>query len=130
MHTMTCPTPSIGDIMMLSQLAWKSECAFRSARAGAPADFIKVETELGRLTKSITSLAQAVDEDDCLIARADENTKEVLGSTLGFCGQVLDDLESFISQYQEIKRPNGAGWFAGQRTWKQIFVRNYKNVWW
>ena len=127
---MAPPTPSVGDIMMLSQLSWKIECAFRSGRAGAPAEFQKVEIELRRLTKSITSFAQAFDDDDCLLDRADQDTRTVLASILGFVHQVLNDLESLICQYQEIKRTGDSGWFLGQRSWKQIFVRNYRTIWW
>ena len=36
---MAFPTPSVGDIIMLSQLAWKIGCAFTAGRAGAPAEF-------------------------------------------------------------------------------------------
>lgn len=80
--------PSVGDLMMLSQLAWKIGCAFTSGRHGAPAEFQEVENELTGLTKSITLLTEALDRDDSLLARADEKTKDGLDKILECCRQV------------------------------------------
>lgn len=81
-------TPSIGDIMMLSQLAWKIGCAFTSGRGGAPAEFKEVKDELTSLTKSIDMLAEALDKDDSMITRADAKTREGLDKILECCRQV------------------------------------------
>lgn len=122
--------PSIGDILMLSQLAWKIGCAFTSGRAGAPAEFREVENELHGLTKALTLLAEALDQDDSIISRADERTKEGLDKILECCRQTLENLNSFVSQYQEIKKPDGPGGMTTQRSWKRLLVRNYKTICW
>ena len=121
---------SIGDVMMLSQLAWKIGCAFKAGRAGAPAEFQEVENELNGLTKSITLLAETLDNDDSIIARADDKTKEGVDKILECCRQTLENLQAFVEQYQEIKRPNGASSPAVQRSWRQLLIRNYKTIWW
>ncbi|MCJ1248125.1 hypothetical protein MMC30_005340 [Trapelia coarctata] len=127
---MAFPTPSIGDILMLSQLAWKIGCAFTAGRQGAPAQFQEVENELKSLTTAVTLLAESLDEDGSLLARSDDKTREGLNKILGCCRQTLDDLDSFVNQYQEIKRPDEAGGLATQRTWRSVLLRNYKKIMW
>lgn len=122
--------PSIGDVMMLSQVAWKIGCAFTSGRAGAPAEFEEVENELISLTRSLTLLAEILDKDDSIMARADEKTKEGLGKILECCRHTLDSLTSFVDAYQELRRPHGSVALPAQRSWKQILVKNYKKIWW
>ncbi|MCJ1417399.1 hypothetical protein MMC32_003743 [Xylographa parallela] len=127
---MAFPTPSIGDILMLSQLAWKIGCAFTAGRAGAPAQFQEVENELKSLTTAITLLAESLDEDGSLLARADERTQEGLDKILGCCRQTLDDLDSFVIQYQEVRRPDEAGGLATRKTWRAVLLKNYKKIMW
>ncbi|MCJ1400113.1 hypothetical protein MMC11_003316 [Xylographa trunciseda] len=127
---MAFPTPSIGDILMLSQLAWKIGCAFTAGQAGAPAQFQEVENELKSLTTAITLLAESLDEDGSLLARADERTREGLDKILGCCRQTLNDLDSFVSQYQEIRRFDEAGGLATQKSWRSVLLKNYKKIMW
>ena len=115
---------------MLSQLAWRIGRAFTSGRVGAPAEFQEVENELQSLTKSLTLLAEALDEDDSIISRADEKTKEGLDKILDCCRQTLENLDSFVGQYQEIRRPDGESNMAAHRSWKRLLVRNYKTICW
>ncbi|MCJ1320126.1 hypothetical protein MMC15_005463 [Xylographa vitiligo] len=127
---MAFPTPSIGDILMLSQLAWKIGCAFTAGRAGAPAQFQEVENELKSLTTAITLLAESLDEDGSLLARADGRTREGLDKILGCCRQTLDALDSFVNQYQEVRRPDEAGGLATQKSWRSVLLKNYKKIIW
>ena len=115
---------------MLSQLAWKIGCAFTAGRAGAPAQFQEVENELKSLTTAITLLAESLDEDGSLLARADERTQEGLDKILGCCRQTLDDLDSFVIQYQEVRRPDEAGGLATRKTWRAVLLKNYKKIMW
>ena len=75
--------------MLLSSLAWKIGTAFTSGRAGAPAEFREVESELDSLKKSITMLADTLDTDDSILERADDRTKEGLMKILDCCQEVL-----------------------------------------
>lgn len=127
---MAFPAPSIGDVLMLSQLAWRLGCAFTAGRRGAPAEFQEVENELKSLTTAITLLAEALDEDGSLLARSEEKTKEGLEKILSCCRQTLDNLDAFINQYQEIRRPDEAGGLAPQRSWRQVIMRNWKTIMW
>ena len=123
-------TPSVGDVMMLSQLAWKIGCAFTSGRAGAPAEFQEVENELKSLTTSITLLAESLDKDDSIITRSDDKTREGLDKILGFCRQTLENLDAFVNQYQEIRRHDGVGGVVTEKRWKHLLIKNYKKIMW
>ena len=127
---MAFPTPSIGDVLMLSQLAWRIGCAFTAGRAGAPAQFQEVENELKSLTTAVTLLAESLDKDGSLVARSDERTREGLDKILSCCRQTLDNLDAFVSQYQDIRRPDEAGGLATQRMWRSMLLRNYKKIMW
>ncbi|KAI9729948.1 MAG: hypothetical protein M1834_006145 [Cirrosporium novae-zelandiae] len=120
--------PSIGDILMLSTIAWKIGCAFTSGRTGAPTEFQEIENELNSLTKALTSLAEALDGDDSLLAQADSRTREGYDKIVGSCHQSLDNLTSFVNQYQEIKRTEDG--LTVQRSWKRVLIRNWKTILW
>lgn len=83
--------PSVGDILLLSSLAWKIGTAFTSGRSGAPAEFQEVENELESLTQSITMLADTLETDDSILERADDKTKEGLAKILDSCQEVNTD---------------------------------------
>ncbi|MCJ1478702.1 hypothetical protein MMC13_007384 [Lambiella insularis] len=127
---MAFPMPSIGEILMLSQLAWKIGCAFTAGKAGAPTQFLEVENELKSLTNAITLLAENLDEDDSLLGHSDELIKGSIYKILSCCKQTLDDLESFVNQYQEVRRPGAAGGLATQKSWRPVLVKNYKHIMW
>ena len=121
--------PSIGDILMLSQLAWKIGCAFTAGSKGAPAQFSDVEQELKSLAATITLLAETLQEDDGLLARSDDKTRDGLTKILTCCSQSLSSLEAFVNQYQEVRRPDEAGG-AIRRSWKSVLLKNYKTLMW
>ena len=79
---------SIGDLMMLSSLAWKIGSAFTSGRAGAPAEFQEVESELGSLKTSLGVLLDTLNGDHSILSRADKRTNEGLGTILASCSMV------------------------------------------
>ena len=90
----------------------------------------EVENELKGLTVAITSLAESVDDDEDVLSRSDQKTREGLHKILGCCQQTLDNLDAFVNQYQEIRRPDETGGLAVQRSWKHILLKNWKMIWW
>lgn len=80
-------TPSIGDIMLLSSLAWKIGQAFTSGRGGAPAEFQEVQNELTSLSTAINVLCDTLGEDDSILERADDGIKQGIVTILGSCQQ-------------------------------------------
>ena len=122
---------SAGHILMLSQVAWRLTCAFTAGRASAPSQFQEVENELKGLTHSLTMLAESLDQDGSLLAKADGKTREGMVSILSCCSQSLDDLDTFVNSYQDIRRVDQpGGGRAVQRSWRSFFLRNYKTIIW
>ena len=116
---------------MISQLAWKLTCAFTAGRASAPAQFQEVENELKGLTNALGMLAESLDEDGGLLARADDKTRDGMISILSCCSQSLDDLDTFVNSYQDIRRvEQPGGGKAVQRSWRSFFLKNYKTIIW
>ncbi|KAF2004457.1 hypothetical protein P154DRAFT_572117 [Amniculicola lignicola CBS 123094] len=124
--------PSIGDILMLSQLAWKIGRAFTAGRKGAPAEFLQVETEVNGLAKALKLLAETLfaESDDNVLQRADKHTIDGVGRILQSCRQTINDLESMTDQYQVIKKHRTPGGFAIERSWSDLVLAQYKSMMW
>ncbi|KAL9129707.1 MAG: hypothetical protein Q9217_001910 [Psora testacea] len=120
---------SVGDVMLLSSLAWKIGRAFTVGRGVAPAEFSEVKNELEGLASAIVSLCNALEEDGSILASADDRTKEGLDTILDSCRQTLENLESLVNQYQDVIKPEGERGNI-QRKWTSSFIRNYKKMWW
>jgi hypothetical protein len=125
-------TPSIGDILMLSQLAWKIGRAFTAGRKGAPSEFLEVETEVNSLAKALKLLAETLfaDADDSLLQKADKDTQDGVATILTSCQRVVHDLDSLIDQYQVIKKHRTVGGFAIERSWSDLVLTQYKTMMW
>ncbi|KAL0262240.1 hypothetical protein SLS55_003679 [Diplodia seriata] len=90
---------NIGDILMLSQLAWKIGRAFTAGRKSAPAEFLEVETEVSGLAKALKMLAETLFADNsgesagagCADRRLSENAEERLGREVGGTGEGIGE---------------------------------------
>jgi hypothetical protein len=124
--------PSIGDILMLSQLAWKIGRAFTAGRKGAPAEFLEVETAVNSLAKALKLLAEALfaEADDSVLNKADQETQEGVATILTSCQRTVQDLDSLLDQYQVIKKHRTAGGFAIDRSWSDLVIAQYKTMLW
>ena len=78
----------------------------------------------------MTSLAKSIDDDEGILARSDQRTKEGLSKILGYCRQTLANLDSFVNKYQEIRIPDEPGGRLQQRSWRQILLKNWKKILW
>ncbi|KAI9823816.1 MAG: hypothetical protein M1826_007637 [Phylliscum demangeonii] len=126
---------SIGDVLMLSQMAWRIGCAFTAGRASAPREFAEVESELVGLTEALDLLAEIVNDDGGILADANDGTKAGVARVLACCRQTLQDLDSFVTRYQDIRRPSqtSAALALGQaseRSWRAVLLGNWRTVWW
>ena len=125
--------PSIGDVLLLSQLAWRIGYAFAAARPSAPPEFYDIEMELKTLTKALDLLAEALDDDNTILVRADDKVKAGVNKILFNCQQSLEDLNAFVVRYQEIKKPEGevgTRGIQGVKTWKVLLLKSWRSVWW
>lgn len=122
---------SVGDILMLSQLAWRLTCSFTAGQTGAPADFADVENELKALTKSLNTICETLDEDGSLLARANLGTRRGTLVILTNCQRTLEDLDIFVNSYQDVKKvAQPGGGKVIQRSWRPFFLKNYQTILW
>ncbi|KAI4608243.1 hypothetical protein J4E80_009253 [Alternaria sp. BMP 0032] len=110
--------PNIGDILVLSQKAWKIGRTFSACQKNAPVELQYVETEIGSLAKSLASLAETLHAESVrqLLQDADQEIRDGVGTILRSCQRTVDDLDSLIDQYQVIKKHRTVGGFAIERS--------------
>lgn len=116
---------------MLSQVAWKIGCAFTTARAGAPEEFLEVESELVCLTTALDQLAETLDDDVEILANTNETAQVGICRVLIRCRQTLQDLNSFVTRYQDpIRSESGPPNGEVERSWMKVLIKNWRTVWW
>lgn len=134
-NTLFSGVPSVGDVLMLSQTAWRTGRAFSSGRRCAeivPAEFIVVEAELNRLAKALKRLAENLVSEciESFIASAERAVQDGVGTILLSCRRTLEDLESITSMYQTTRKSTTSGGFSLERLWNQSLVENYETFIW
>jgi hypothetical protein len=119
---------SMGHVLMLSQIAWRTGRAFTSARREAPYEFREVQLELSRLSKSLKFLAEALFSEDTeiLISQSNKRTQAGILTVINFCQHTLDGLESLVQQYVHTKK-NG---HVVERVWSEMVLKNYGGMMW
>ncbi|KAJ6281942.1 hypothetical protein J3E71DRAFT_381382 [Bipolaris maydis] len=124
--------PSIGDILMLSQKAWKIGSAFAACQKQALPGLGYIEVEIGGLAKALTLLAETLyaECESDLLQKADPQTRAGVAAIIGSCKRVVDDLDSLIDKYQVIKKHRTVGGFAIERAWSDLAVAEYKTIPW
>ncbi|KAI4644023.1 uncharacterized protein J4E78_009806 [Alternaria triticimaculans] len=124
--------PNIGDILVLSQKAWKIGRTFSACQKNAPVELQYVETEIGSLAKSLASLAETLHAESVrqLLQDADQEIKYGVGTILRSCQRTVDDLDSLIDQYQVIKKHRTVGGFAIERSWSDLVLASYRTMIW
>jgi hypothetical protein len=124
--------PSVGDILMLSQLAWRIGRTFTAGKQDAPDEFHEVELEVNSLSKSLKLLAEALfaNPEDNILARANDTTKMGMDKLLNSCRQTLQDLDSLVNEYQVTIKTNTASGFIVERLWSPMVLSNYQSMMW
>ncbi|KAL5447940.1 hypothetical protein PMIN07_009531 [Paraphaeosphaeria minitans] len=124
--------PSIGDILLLSQTAWRVGRAFTAGRTHAPTEFQDVEVEINALAKALKLLAEALfdESDDSLLKQADAKTEHGFATIVNSCSRAVHDLESLLDQYQVVKKTRNSGGFAVERSWSDMVLAQYKIMMW
>jgi hypothetical protein len=117
-------TPSIGDILMLSQTAWRIGRAFTQGKKSAPAEFAEVEREADGLSEALQLVAETLNTDGSILDKAEDTTKAAVTTILDSAQRTLSDLESFVARYIIIKPQ------TGERAWSDLVLTNYKTLKW
>jgi len=125
-------TPSVGDVLMLSQTAWKIGRAFTQGKKSARSEFAEVETEAQGLSEALKLVAETLHADGSILSQADDNTQVAIATILESAQKTLSDLESFVERYTVIKRrpTNGGFGFSVDRQFSDVVMANYKTLKW
>ncbi|CAK3834633.1 Hypothetical predicted protein [Lecanosticta acicola] len=124
------PLMSVGDILMLSQTAWKIGRAFTHGKRSAPPEFAEVERKANGLSEALKLLAETLHSDVSVLSRADDETKAAVRTILQSAHHTLDDLDSFVDRCQVIKKKGTNGGFVVERSWSEAVVANFKTLQW
>ena len=124
--------PSIGDILMLSQIAWKIGRAFTAGRKNAPAQFHEIESEVNGLAKALKLLAETMfaESDSGLLEHADQEIEESLATILTCCQRTVQDLDSLMEQYQIVRKTRTPTGFVVERSWSDLIITQYRTMMW
>ena len=121
---------SVGDILMLSQQAWRIGRAFTQGRNSAPSEFAEVEREANGLSDALKLTAETLHTDGSILSRAEPETRVAVNAILESAGRTLGDLESFVERYQVIRKRATNGGFVVERSWTQAVIANYQTFKW
>ncbi|KAF1957419.1 hypothetical protein CC80DRAFT_592688 [Byssothecium circinans] len=122
---------SIGDILMLSQTAWKLGRTFSAGRKNAPPEFLEVEAEVNGLAKALKLLAETMfSEEVDQLKDAEKDVQVGFAAMLSSCRQTVQDLDSLTDQYQDIKKSKTNGGFTVERSWSELVVAQYQTMMW
>lgn len=116
--------PSVGDILMLSQTAWRVGRAFTPGKKIVPIEFAEVEREAERLSEALRVVAETLSSNASLLDQAEDSTRSAISTILDSAQRTLDDLESFVARYRTMK-PG-----SGERSWSDLVITNYKTLKW
>ncbi|KAJ8132907.1 hypothetical protein O1611_g719 [Lasiodiplodia mahajangana] len=120
---------SIGDGILLAQIAWKLAQAFTKGRHSAPAEFLEVENELYSLSSALTA---ALTERDSLIVATESQAKtaqDVFGRVIQNCSKTLTHIEHIVNKYVAITTPDDPTKPRRER-WSSAIVKNWKKIEW
>jgi len=122
---------SIGDIIVLSQLAWGIGRAFHTGRKSAPREFIEVKSEVDGLSEALRLLAETLHTDGNLLTSADTTLQQAITTILSSAQTTLEDLDSLVNRYKIIKKTETqGGGFIVEKSWSEIVLANYKKMIW
>lgn len=135
---MSLPSPlSVGDAILLAQLAYNVAKAFSTGAKSAPAEFEEVRNLLYAVSESLKLLAsnlpptdEAKGQKGCdTLGLVSDNIYIVVGTILANCRGILQHLEAFIQKYsilEKSKQPSG----LEVRGWKNELMKNWKKIIW
>ena len=125
---------SVGDILMLSQQAWRIGRAFTKDQSSASEDFTEVEREVEReangLSDALKLTAEALHADGSTLSKADPETRGAVNAILESAAITLGDLESFVERYQVVRKRETKGGFVVEKSWSEVIIANWKTFKW
>lgn len=127
---------SVGDTILLSQIAWSIGKAFTSGRKSAPAEFSEIQDLLFTLGEALKVLAKdlpgsnQVAQAEIAAERQDEEAQAenvLLAQMVMNCRSTLTHLKSMVDKYMELDTKGGQ---KDQKKWKDEAKKNWKKLLW
>ncbi|KAI0120916.1 hypothetical protein F4776DRAFT_232491 [Hypoxylon sp. NC0597] len=133
-------TPSIGDVVLMTQIAWKLAQAFTKGRKSAPAEFCEVENQLYSLSAALEAIRKAQERGDLdvgttypksgsLRGKDEPCGQSTIDNILQNCMDILKHLEGIVKKYSVILQPTASS-ARGVRSWNQYVIRNWRKIEW
>lgn len=123
----------IGDILMLSGLAYSIGKALTNGRTGALAEFQEVQNQLFAISNALKLLSTTLQKSESsrqdLVLTLEDDT---LIRMVENCSATLKHLENVLEKYPELRSDAGAAEIdeASRRKWKQRLKTNIKKIKW
>lgn len=126
---------SIGDVLMLSQVAWRISRLFsprHNAGTSLPPEFVVIEDELGSFSKSLKLLGESLVSEgiESFISSAGHKVQDNISTILRSCHRILEDLESLTFSYQVRIKVQSSRGVTLQRNWRATVLADYQYVIW
>lgn len=120
---------SIGDAILLANIAYNVGKAFSSGAKSAPAEFAEVQSLLFSIGDALDLVGKTF--KGRTTQEVPEETSAKLGGILKNCQTVLKSLEHFVDKYSVLDPSQASSSGAkGARVWKKDFIKNFKKVAW
>lgn len=120
---------SIGDAILLANIAYKVGKAFSTGAKSAPAEFAEVQSLLFSIGDALDLVGKTI------AARHEQEAPEEavvkLDGILRNCQSVLKSLEHFVDKYSVLDSSQASSSSAtGARVWKRDILKSFKKVAW
>lgn len=131
---------SIGDAILLSQLAYRLGHAVISGRKQAPSGIREVQNQLYALGKALESVDQCTEKQiqsqiqQSLRTGHQASTEgggdryAALGMMVKNCRDTLEQMENFMSRYRDIEQPADSK--SSSSNWRKEVKANWKKIRW
>jgi len=127
---------SVGDAILLSQIAWNVGKALTSGRKSAPAEFAEIHDLLFTLSEALKVLAEDLPDNNPVtqtrtITKGQSNGAQaenmLLTQMVMNCRSTLTHLKSMVDNYMELDKASGQ---KQQKKWKDEAKKNWKKLLW
>ncbi|KAI1427727.1 hypothetical protein F5Y12DRAFT_783143 [Xylaria sp. FL1777] len=126
---------SIGDAILLAQIAWRLGQTFTKGRQSAPAEFQEVENELYSLSAALTA---AENEYDSVRTSANQivsgnnrriENQDIFAQIIGNCKHTLAHLEEIVKKYMIVSEQGDPQKHKLER-WSHSILKNWRKIEW
>ncbi|KAI0386393.1 hypothetical protein F5Y04DRAFT_276001 [Hypomontagnella monticulosa] len=124
---------SIGDVVLLTQIAWRLARTFTKGRNSAPSEFCDVENQLYSLSAALEAIGNDLKKGEVDTGNAspistgedgESHGQNKIDHILQNCRRTLGHLENIVKKYSVILHPNTSS------AWDTYVVRNWKKIEW